>query len=52
MIRAHLRELIGRKVPLTAVLAYEEVTDDFRMEVRGSVALERAVPVSVVSGGR
>jgi flagellar biosynthesis protein FlhA len=54
MIRAHLRELIGKKVMLSAVLAYEEVTSDFCLEVSGSVALEKVVPVGslTVPGGR
>jgi len=52
MIRAHLRELIGRKVKLSAVLAYEEVTDDFSLEVSGSVALEKVAVGSLsVPGG-
>lgn len=42
LIRVHLRNLIARKWPLAAVLAYEEVSsDDFRLEVHGSVALEK-----------
>ena len=41
MIRSHLRNLLVRKAPLAAVLAYEEVTDDFRLEVFSSVALEK-----------
>jgi flagellar biosynthesis protein FlhA len=41
MIRAHLWGLLARKLPSVAVLAYEEVTEDFRLEVHGSVALEK-----------
>jgi flagellar biosynthesis component FlhA len=41
LIRTHLRNLIVRKSPMASVLAYEEVADDFRLEVHGTVALER-----------
>ncbi len=41
MIRAHLRDLVARKVLHLFVLAYEEVTEDFRLEEHGTVALER-----------
>ena len=40
-IRGHLRGLLFRKAPLAAVLSYEEVTEEFRLEVRGSVALDK-----------
>lgn len=41
MVRAPLRALIARKAPLAAVLAYEEVSEDCRLEPCGSVAVER-----------
>jgi flagellar biosynthesis protein FlhA len=41
MIRAHIRALAARRLPQASVLAYDEVPDDFRLEVHGSVALEK-----------
>jgi flagellar biosynthesis protein FlhA len=41
MVRAPLRALIARKAPLAVVLAYEEVSEDCRLEPCGSVAVER-----------
>jgi flagellar biosynthesis protein FlhA len=41
MVRPLLRGLIARKAPLAAVLAYEEVSEDYRLEPCGSVAVER-----------
>ncbi|HVR75905.1 MAG TPA: flagellar biosynthesis protein FlhA [Planctomycetota bacterium] len=41
-IRAHLRKLIAARYPFVAVLSYEEVTDDVRLEECGAVALEKA----------
>jgi flagellar biosynthesis protein FlhA len=39
-IRAHIRNLMARRCPQAAVLSYDEVKDDFRLEVHGNVALE------------
>lgn len=41
LIRTHLRSLIVRRLPAAAVLAYEEVADDFRLQVHGTVALQK-----------
>ena len=41
-IRAHLRGLIAERVPQLAVLGYEEVTNDYRLEECGTVELEQA----------
>ncbi|MBI4602742.1 MAG: FHIPEP family type III secretion protein [Planctomycetes bacterium] len=41
MIRAHMRALTAGRAPLLRTLAYEEVTEDFRLEERGTVALEK-----------
>jgi flagellar biosynthesis protein FlhA len=39
-LRAHVRNLIVSKAPSAAVLAYEEVSQDFHLEARESVALQ------------
>lgn len=39
-LRPHLRRLVSREDPRVIVLAYEEVSEEFEMEVCGSVAFE------------
>ena len=39
-LRAQVRELLASKLPAAAVMAYGEVDGSFRLDVRGSVALE------------
>jgi flagellar biosynthesis protein FlhA len=45
-IRAHLRTQIAERVPQLAVLGYEEVTNDYRLQECGTVELEQAPPLS------
>ena len=40
-IRPQLRQLVAGRLPRLAVLAYEEVTDEYKLETCGTVALEK-----------
>ena len=40
-IRPQLRQLVSRRFPRLAVLAYEEMTDEYKLETCGTVALEK-----------
>jgi flagellar biosynthesis protein FlhA len=40
-IRTQLRQLVAGRLPRLAVLAYEEVTDEYQLEACGTVALEK-----------